>query len=93
MLICVVIQYAIRMSRGKKDLAGALLEEIAKAPNTAPTRLFGRVGINCSYGKNLVQNGLIEFEQVGRKRTRVSMTEKGRTFLTHYRICNELLPS
>jgi predicted transcriptional regulator len=59
-----------------------------------PSRLFARAGINYTSGKTLmVENGLIELRKKGKRHTTVSNTEKSRVFLTHYRICNELLPS
>jgi len=80
------------MPRNRKDLAAAVLEEIIKAPNIAPSRLSGRVGINYSYVEIFLQNGLMEMQKTGKRHARLSITEKGRTFLQHYRVCNQLLP-
>jgi predicted transcriptional regulator len=81
------------MLRGHKDIAARVLEEIMTAPNHAPSRVMGKAGTNSSFLKTLVNHNLIKLEKIGKKRTHVSITEKGRTFLQHYRICNELLPS
>jgi predicted transcriptional regulator len=80
------------MPRNRKDLAAAVLEEIIKAPNIAPSRLSGRVGINYSYVEIFLQNGLMEMQKTGKRHAQLSITEKGRTFLQHYRVCNQLLP-
>jgi hypothetical protein len=43
---------------------------------------------------NVPASLLTEFaEKIGERHTKVSITEEGRTFLTHYSACNELLPS
>ena len=34
------------MLRGKKDQAAAILEEIVRSPNLAPTRILARAGVN-----------------------------------------------
>jgi predicted transcriptional regulator len=64
-----------------------------RPPNHAPTRTTARAGTNSFFLKTLINNDLIKLEKTGKKRNHVSITEKGRTFLQHYRICNELLPS
>jgi predicted transcriptional regulator len=79
--------------RNKKDVAAEALEEILKSANIAPSRIFARAGINYFFAKTLVENDLIKSEKIGKRHTKVSITEKGRTFLAHYRVCNELLPS
>ena len=79
--------------RSKKDAAAEVLEQIVKSPNVAPSRVFARAGINYFFAKTLVENDLITSEKTGKRHTKVSITEKGRTFLAHYRVCDELLPS
>jgi predicted transcriptional regulator len=79
--------------RSKKDAAAEVLEQIIRAPNIAPTRVFARAGINYFFAKTLVENDLIRSERIGKRHTKVSITDKGRIFLVHYRVCNELLPS
>ena len=69
------------------------MEEMIKSPNTAPSRIFARTGINYFFAKTLVENDLIKSEKIGKRHTKVSITDKGRTFLAHYRVCNEILPS
>lgn len=78
--------------RSKKDVAAEVMEEILKSPNTAPSRVFARAGINYFFAKTLVENDLIRSEKIGKRHTKLSITEKGRAFLAHYRVCNELLP-
>jgi len=79
--------------RGKKDQAAAVLEEIVKSPNLAPTRILARAGVNYSQVRKLELMGLFKKEDVKENKSRLSLTEKGRLFLQHYRICNELLPT
>jgi len=79
--------------RGKKDQAAAILEEIAKSPNLAPTRILAKAGVNYNQVRKLEPVGLFKKENVKANRTRLSLTEKGRLYLQHYRICNELLPT
>ena len=50
-------------------------------------------GTNYEFRKIVLDNGLVECEKTGKRSTRMRVTEKGRMFLTHYRVCNELLPS
>lgn len=78
--------------RSRKDAAAEVLEQIIRSPNLAPTRIFARAGINYFFARTLVENDLIKSERIGKRHTKVSITDKGRTFLTHYRVCNEILP-
>jgi predicted transcriptional regulator len=79
--------------RGTKDIAAAVLEEVVKGPNLAPGRIFARAGTNYEFRKVILNNGLVEYQKTGKRNTRMRVTEKGRTFLQHYRVCNELLPA
>jgi predicted transcriptional regulator len=81
------------MRRGTKEIAAAVLEEVIKGPNLAPGRIFARAGTNYEFRKIVMDNGLVQREKTGKGSTRLHVTEKGRMFLTHYRVCNELLPS
>jgi predicted transcriptional regulator len=72
-------------------LAGSRRDNIA--PNHAPTRIIFRAGTNSFFLKTLINSNLIKLEKTGKRRTHVSITERGRTLLQHYRICNELLLS
>jgi len=81
------------MLRGKKDQAAVILEEIISSPKLPPTRLLAKVGLNYGTVKALLPYGLIEQRKISQNRVKLEITEKGRTFLQHYRICNELLPS
>jgi predicted transcriptional regulator len=86
-------RYNLLRRRSIKEIAAEVLEETIKAPNLAPTRIFARAGINYSYAEILIDNALIKPEKTGKRHARLSVTEKGRTFLQHYRVCNDLLPS
>jgi predicted transcriptional regulator len=81
------------MRRGTKEIAAAVLEEVVKGPNLAPGRIFARAGTNYEFRKIILDNGLVMCEKAGKRNIRMRVTEKGRLFLTHHRICNELLPS
>jgi predicted transcriptional regulator len=74
-------------------MAAAVLEEVIKGPNLAPSRIFARAGTNYEFRKVILDNGLVECQKTGNRNTKMRVTERGRTFLQHYRLCNELLPS
>ena len=78
--------------RGRKDIAAQVLEAVAQKPDTAPTRIFGKAGVSYRFLQAMLENGLIILEPKGRKRFKASITERGREFLTHYRVCNKLFP-
>jgi predicted transcriptional regulator len=40
----------------------------------------------------LISEGLLEFLNLRKKRRRLKVTEKGRVFLEHIKVCEELLP-
>jgi len=61
------------MPRNRRDLAAAVLEEIIKAPNIAPSRLSGRAGVKYSYVKIFLQNRLIEVQKTGKRHAHPSM--------------------
>jgi predicted transcriptional regulator len=78
--------------RGVKDQAADFLEEVIQKHDLPPTRICARVGVNWAFVDLLAGKGLIELEAKTERRNRVSITDKGREFLTHYRVCNQLLP-
>lgn len=80
------------LTRGRKDIAAQVLEAVIQKPDTAPTRIFGRVGVSYRFLQTMLENGLMSLEPKDRKRFKASITEKGREFLTHYRVCNKLFP-
>jgi len=82
----------IILVRGRKDIAAQVLEVVIQKPDTAPTRIVGKVGVSYRFLRSMLENGLISLEPKGRKRFRASITDRGRGFLTHYRICNNLFP-
>jgi predicted transcriptional regulator len=55
--------------------------------------VFAGEGISYFLAKTLVENDLIKSEKTGKRHTKISIIDKGRTFLVHYRVCDELLPS
>ena len=82
----------LRVRRGQKDIAAAVLEEMVGGPNRSQSRIFARAGTNYDFRKTLVENGLVACEKNGKRSMKIRVTEKGRTFLQHYHVCNELLP-
>jgi predicted transcriptional regulator len=83
---------AIVLVRGRKDIAAQVLEVVVQKPDTAPTRIFGKIGVSYRFLQAMLENGLIHLEPKGRRRFKVSITESGREFLAHYRACNKLFP-
>jgi len=80
------------MKRGRLDVAAEILRETVRNPNLAPTRIMARTGVSYQFLKPLVSEGLLEFENLRKKRRRLRVTEKGRFFLQHYKVCEELFP-
>jgi predicted transcriptional regulator len=83
---------AIVLTRGRKDIAAQVLEAVIQKPDTAPTRIFGKIGVSYRFLQVMLENELIILEPTGRKRFKASITERGREFLTHYRACNKFFP-
>jgi predicted transcriptional regulator len=82
----------IVLVRGRKDIAAQVLEVVIQKPDTAPTRIFGKIGVSYRFLRAMLENGLISLEPKGRKRFKASITERGREFLKHYRVCDEIFP-
>jgi predicted transcriptional regulator len=82
----------IILVRGRKDIAAQVLEVVVQKPDTAPTRIFGKIGVSYHFLQVMLENGLINLEVKGRRRFKTSITERGREFLTHYHACNNLFP-
>jgi predicted transcriptional regulator len=80
------------LRRGSKDVAAEVLEEVIKSPNFAVTRVFARANVNYQFLNMIIKSELVQLENVGKKRKKLIITEKGRQFLQHYRVCNTLLP-
>jgi len=53
---------------------------------------MARTGVSYQFLKPLIIEELLEFENLREKRRRLRVTEKGRLFLEHHKICEELLP-
>lgn len=82
----------IVLVRGRKDIAAQVLEVVVQKPDTAPTRIFGKVGVSYRFLRIMLENRLISLEPKDRKRFKANITERGREFLAHYRECNKLFP-
>jgi predicted transcriptional regulator len=80
------------LKRGSKDAAAEFLEEVVKLPNLAMTRILGKTSVNMQFLKLIAKNELVQIENVGKRRKKLIITDKGRQFLQHYRICNTLFP-
>jgi predicted transcriptional regulator len=83
---------AIVLVRGRKDIAAQVLEVVIQKPDTAPTRIFGKIGVSYRFLQTMLENGLLNLESKGKKRFKASITVRGREFLAHYRACNKLFP-
>jgi predicted transcriptional regulator len=79
------------VKRGPKDAAADVLEEVICNPKLAATRVVARAGVAYRFLTILSRNDLISFEKSGKRQRRLVLTDKGRQFLQHYRVCNELL--
>jgi len=82
----------IVMKRGPKDVAAEVLEQVLASPTTAPTRIMARTSASYVFLKLLTANGLVELKQLTKKRKTLQITDKGREFLQHYRVCEKLFP-
>jgi predicted transcriptional regulator len=80
------------LRRGLKDAAAEVLEEIATSPNLAMTRILGKSSVNLQFLRVIAKYELIQIQSVGKRRKKLVITDKGRQFLQHYRICNTLFP-
>jgi predicted transcriptional regulator len=80
------------LRRGSKDAAAEILEELIRSPNLAMTRIVARTSVNYQFLKVIAKNQLVQIENVSKRRKKLIITEKGRQFLQHYRICNTLFP-
>jgi predicted transcriptional regulator len=79
--------------RGLKDQVADFLEELTQKHDLPPSRICARAGLTSDFPEFLQSRGLIELRQKTGNRKMVLITDKGREFLTHYRVCKELLPS
>jgi predicted transcriptional regulator len=80
------------LRRGSKDAAAEILEELIRSPNLAMTRIVARTSVNYQFLKVIAKNQLVQIENVSKRRKKLIITDKGRQFLQHYRICNTLFP-
>jgi len=80
------------LKRGSKDAAAEILEELIRSPNLAMTRIVARTSVNYQFLKVIAKNQLVQIENASKRRKKLFITEKGRQFLQHYRICNTLFP-
>jgi predicted transcriptional regulator len=80
------------LKRGSKDAAAEILEEAVRSPNLAVTRVVARTSVNYQFLKVMAKNELVQIENASKRRKKLIITDKGRQFLQHYRICNTLFP-
>jgi predicted transcriptional regulator len=80
------------MKRGRFEVTAEILREVVRCPNLAPTRIMARTGVSYQLLNPLISEELLEFENLRKKRRRLRVTEKGRVFLGHIKVCEELLP-
>jgi len=80
------------MKRGRFEITAEILREVIRSPNLAPTRVMARTGVSYQFLKPLISEELLKFENLRKKRRRLRVTEKGRLFLEHIKVCEELLP-
>ena len=77
------------MRRSNLDQAAAILTATTENPKRSPTQIFGYIGINYKFLKPLMIAGLIQIHRKN-KRNRLILTDKGREFIVHYKICEKL---
>ena len=82
-----------QVRQGRLEVAGAVLEAAAAYPNRASTRIMDSTGTAYRLLFLILDAGLVEYVG-GRKRwsNRLKLTNKGRDFLRHYRVFEELFP-
>jgi len=85
-----MIDYEMRRTRFTQ--AAEVLQKIIEQPKRAPTRILGATGINYHFLQTLITAGLVEVYGENKHR-RLLLTDNGREFLTHYKICRRLLPN
>ena len=78
------------MKRGRYEITAEILREVIRTPNFAPTRLIAKTGVAYKFLNPLVSEGFLEFENMGKKRRRLRVTDKGRLFLKLYQPLEEL---
>jgi predicted transcriptional regulator len=80
------------LKRGSKDAAAEILEELVRSPNLAVTRVVARTSVNYQFLKVIAKNELVQIENASKRLKKLIVTDKGRQFLQHYRVCNMLFP-
>jgi len=80
------------MKRGRFEIAAEILREVIRTPNLAPTRLMAKTGVAYKFLNPLISEGLLEFENLKKKRRRLRVTDKGRLFLKLYQPLEEQFP-
>jgi predicted transcriptional regulator len=80
------------MKRGRLESAAEIIEETAKSPYAARTRILGRAGIQYGFLRCMLNAGLLETVKTGRRTRRLTVTSKGRELLQHYKTCDSLFP-
>ena len=86
------VKYMVIMKRGPKDAAAEVLEQVISNPKLAPSKVMARTTRSYDFLKVLVGNSLVEVQKTGKRKGKLVITDKGREFLQHYRVCNTLFP-
>lgn len=79
------------MPRSIKDMGAAVLEQVLKTPGRAPTRIAALARVNYQFLYSLLDAELVTIVGRGQFNRRLNVTEKGREFLEHYRVLEQLL--
>jgi predicted transcriptional regulator len=80
------------MQRGLYDITAEILGEVIRSPNLAPTRLMSRTSVSYIMLTPLLSAGLVKAEFTSKRRRKLTVTEKGREFLQHYKALTEIFP-
>lgn len=80
------------MKRGRFEITAEILREVVRNPNLAPTRLMAKTGVSYKFLNPLISEGLLEFENLRKKRRKLRVTDKGRLFLKLYQPLEEQAP-
>jgi len=74
------------------EIAAEILRETIRNPKLAPTRIMARSGV-LYFSHMVLHTGLLEVVNVTKKKgRRLRITEKGRLYLQHYKILEQLFP-
>jgi len=80
------------VKRGRLESAAEIIEETAKSPYAAPTRIMVRADVQYQFLSCMLNAGLVEAVKTGKRRRRLTVTPKGREFMEHFTVCDRLFP-